>query len=286
MVRDLAADLRRPGRPDRGHAAHPGRREALDRPAAVPVRAVLLHPAARPGGPAARHLRRLAAQRRPGRPRRRDPLHPPRRRRPARALRRSTSPSATPRWSRRCSSGWRRPSSPSSSRPSSASAGKGLGHPALVGLAVASFVALTFFAVPFPVVIGRRRARRLGARARPSPTCTRPRAAARGRRPARRSSATTPCTPSARPVAAPPSSSSSGSSLWFAPVALAAAAVRRSQHLRRPGPVLLRRGGRHLRRRVRRPRLRRPAGRQRLRLAGPGRDGARPRPRRDHPRAR
>lgn len=30
---------------------------------------------------------------------------------------------------------------------------KGLGHPALAGLAVASFVALTFFAVPFPVVV-------------------------------------------------------------------------------------------------------------------------------------
>lgn len=31
---------------------------------------------------------------------------------------------------------------------------KGLNHPTLVGLAVASFVALTFFAVPFPVVVG------------------------------------------------------------------------------------------------------------------------------------
>jgi len=31
---------------------------------------------------------------------------------------------------------------------------KGLNHPALVGLAVASFVALTFFAIPFPVVVG------------------------------------------------------------------------------------------------------------------------------------
>lgn len=31
--------------------------------------------------------------------------------------------------------------------------GKGLGHPALVGLAVASFVALAFFAVPFPAVV-------------------------------------------------------------------------------------------------------------------------------------
>jgi len=33
-------------------------------------------------------------------------------------------------------------------------AAKGLNHPALVGLAVASFVALTFFAVPFPAVVG------------------------------------------------------------------------------------------------------------------------------------
>ncbi len=33
-------------------------------------------------------------------------------------------------------------------------AGKGLGHPALIGLAVVSYVALTFFAVPFPVVVG------------------------------------------------------------------------------------------------------------------------------------
>jgi chromate transporter len=31
---------------------------------------------------------------------------------------------------------------------------KGLGHPALVALAVASFVALTFFSVPFPAVVG------------------------------------------------------------------------------------------------------------------------------------
>ena len=31
---------------------------------------------------------------------------------------------------------------------------KGLGHPALVALAVVSFVALTFFGVPFPVVVG------------------------------------------------------------------------------------------------------------------------------------
>ena len=40
-----------------------GRREALDRGAAVPARAELLHAAAGPGGPAARDLHRLAAQR-------------------------------------------------------------------------------------------------------------------------------------------------------------------------------------------------------------------------------
>ena len=39
----------------------------------------------------------------------------------------------------------------------SASAGGRLAHPALVALAVAAFVALTFFAVPFPVVIAGRR---------------------------------------------------------------------------------------------------------------------------------
>ena len=44
---DLAADLRRPGRADRGDAAQAGRREALDRPAAIPARAELLHAAAR-----------------------------------------------------------------------------------------------------------------------------------------------------------------------------------------------------------------------------------------------
>ena len=42
---------------------------------------------------------------------------------------------------------------------------KGLGHPALVGLAVASFVALTFFAVPFPVVVLAARPSRAGCSA-------------------------------------------------------------------------------------------------------------------------
>ena len=87
VVRDLAADLRRSRRSDRRHAAHAGRREALDRPATVPLRAVLLHAPPRARGPAARDLRRMAAQRRPRCARRRHPLHPARRRRAPRAVR-------------------------------------------------------------------------------------------------------------------------------------------------------------------------------------------------------
>src|SRR4051794_33852937 len=62
LVRDLAADVRRPGRADRGHATGTGRGEALDRPASLPARAELLHAAARPRGAAARDLRGLVAQ--------------------------------------------------------------------------------------------------------------------------------------------------------------------------------------------------------------------------------
>ena len=40
---------------------------------------------------------------------------------------------------------------------------KALGHPALVALAVAAFLALTLFAVPFPAVVAGRRRRRVGA---------------------------------------------------------------------------------------------------------------------------
>ena len=52
--------LRRAGRPDRGHAPHPRRRETLDLREPVPACAELLHAAAGPGGAAARHLYRLA----------------------------------------------------------------------------------------------------------------------------------------------------------------------------------------------------------------------------------
>ena len=59
----------------------------MDRPAAVPLRAVLLHAAPRPRGPAAGDVRRVAAQRRPRRAGRRHPLRPPRRRRAPGAVR-------------------------------------------------------------------------------------------------------------------------------------------------------------------------------------------------------
>ena len=52
--------LRRTGRPDRGHASHHRRGEEVDRRPAFPAGAELLHAAARPRGPAARHLHRLA----------------------------------------------------------------------------------------------------------------------------------------------------------------------------------------------------------------------------------
>ena len=100
LVLDLPADLRRPGRPDRGHAAQARRREALDRPAALPARPELLHAAARPGGPAARDLHRLAAQRHPRRADRGRPVRAAGRCSPSWSCRRSTSPSGTPASSR------------------------------------------------------------------------------------------------------------------------------------------------------------------------------------------
>jgi len=103
---------------------------------------------------------------------------------------------------------------------------KGLDHPALVCLAVASFVALAFFAVPFPVLVG------LAALAgwvlgRAIPSLSAPRAAAPDDGPAPLISddalhTERPSTGrSARILAI-------GLSLWFAPVALAALAFGRS----------------------------------------------------------
>src|SRR4051812_38910004 len=66
LVRGLAADVRWAGRTDRGHATHARGRASLDRTAAVPLRAFLLHSPTRTGGATARHLRRLVAERHQG----------------------------------------------------------------------------------------------------------------------------------------------------------------------------------------------------------------------------
>ena len=156
---------------------------------------------------------------------------------------------------------------------------KGLGHPALVALAVVSFVALTFFGVPFPAVvlaagvIGWALGRRI-------PTLTHPPKAAvdDGPPPLISDDALHTERPSGRRAAL---TLAIGLVVWFAPVAGRGPAPRPVEHLRRPGPLLLRRRGRDLRRRVRRPGLRRAAGRRGLRLAGARRDGPGPRARRD-----
>ncbi|GAA1913193.1 chromate efflux transporter [Nocardioides lentus] len=103
---------------------------------------------------------------------------------------------------------------------------KGLGHPALVGLAVASFVALTAFAVPFPAVI----AVAAGAGwllGRLIPDLTRPAkaAAADGPTPLISDDALHSARPSARRSA---STLVVGLALWAAPVVAAAVVFGRS----------------------------------------------------------
>src|SRR3954465_1769074 len=63
VVRGFLADVRWACGTDRGHATHARGRASLDRTAAVPVRALLLHSFARTGGATAGHLRGLAAER-------------------------------------------------------------------------------------------------------------------------------------------------------------------------------------------------------------------------------
>ena len=196
---------------------------------------------------------------------RRDPLHPPRRRRAPRALRHlrrlrrhDAGRGALPR---------ARPGRPRDRRPGPhpALAARASTTPPWSALAVASFVALTFFAVPFPVVVGL--AALVGwALGRAIPSLAHRRAAAADDGPA-------PLISDDALHTERPSTGRSARILVIGLVAVVRAGgagrprLRPVEHLRRPGPVLLRRRGRHLRRRLRRAGVRRPAGRQRLRLA-------------------
>ena len=102
---------------------------------------------------------------------------------------------------------------------------KGLGHPALIGLAVASFVALTFFAVPFPVVVGAAALIGWGL-GKAIPELTRPRAAAGddGAAPLISDEALHTERPSGRRAVL---ILVSGLVLWFAPVVIASVAFGR-----------------------------------------------------------
>ena len=64
LAEDRLHQLRRAGRPDRHDAPHAGRREKVDRRAALPACAEFLHAAAGTGGAEARHLHWLGAARR------------------------------------------------------------------------------------------------------------------------------------------------------------------------------------------------------------------------------
>src|SRR6185503_9493627 len=64
LAQDRLPVVRRSGRPDRADAPHTGRREEMDRRAALPACAELLHAAAGAGGDPARNVCRLAAARR------------------------------------------------------------------------------------------------------------------------------------------------------------------------------------------------------------------------------
>ena len=151
---------------------------------------------------------------------------------------------------------------------------RALGHPALVALAVVSFLALTAFQVPFPAVIAV--AALVGwmlGRWAPR-TMRRPREPGRGRRCGRASH------PRRRPAprTAEPSPHRAGPRDRSGRLGRANRAGRRPdgyrQCLHTAGAVLLRRGAGHLRRCLRRARVRRTAGRRGIRMAHARRDGA------------
>ena len=261
VVPDLAADVRRPGRPDRGHAARARRRAPLDRRAPVPARAELLHAAARPGGPAARDLQRLAAQRLGRRRHRRRAvraagLHGASWRCPG-----CTSRTASRRWSRGCCSAWRPRWSRSSSRRSLRLGGRALRNRVLLGLAVAAFLRWRCWRLPFPlVVLGAGLTGWLIGRRRPDLVRLPEPAQPRTRR--RRWSPTTRCTGPAvgppQPVVLAVGLVALGRPGRRSPCALARRA--RDSVFTDQGAVLRRHGAGDVRRRVRRAVVRRAGG--------------------------
>ena len=157
---------------------------------------------------------------------------------------------------------------------------RALRHPALVGIAVAAFLALAVFALPFPVVV-------LGAgvagwaldRWRPGMLVP----------PTRESAADDdePLIPDDVLHVARPSRRRNADDPGVGDSAVAGAGGRgggvnrATQRLHRARGVLLRHGAGHLRRRLRGPGVRGAEGRRDLRMAHGGRDGQGPRPGRD-----
>ena len=167
---DLARlrELRRTGRPDLADASGAGRTPALDRRGPVPPRAELLHAAAGTRGDAACRLHRVAP---PSDPRR------ARRGHRVRAAELLPAPGALVGVRRRTaisggwpgpSRGWRRPWSRSSRRRPVRLARTALANGLMVGVAVASFVAIFVLDVPFPIVIAVAVAVRTARRDRPA----------------------------------------------------------------------------------------------------------------------
>ena len=269
--------LRRPGRPDRGHAAQARRREALDRSAPVPARPELLHAAARPRGPAARDLHRLAAQRRPRRLDRRCRCSCCPACSRCSACRSSTPATATRRLRRRrCSrprsrghrhrGPGRRPGRPA--RPAQPGPASSLAVARVRSRSTCSASRSRSSSSP-PALVG------WVDRPRACPACDPAHgqaAADDGPPPLISDDAAAPDQRPSASAARRAHPGRSGWRLWSAPV-VAGRCGRPAQHLRRPGPVLLRDRRHHLRRRLRRAGLRRPAGRRGLRLARARRDG-------------
>ena len=162
---------------------------------------------------------------------------------------------------------------------------RALTHPSLIVLAVAAFLALTVFAVPFPAVVLASGLIGL-ALGRIWPAIT--------AQPAKKAADDGPDPlisddhlhhdqPSLRRAAL---ILAIGLTAWALPIVAVGAAFGWGSIFVDQGLFFSGAAAGHLRRRLRRVGLRRPTGRQRLRLAAARRNGPRSRPGRNHPRAR